>query len=179
MAEARAAALVHAPLGDIETRFLALESHPSLPQLLRHRPRTSRAAASMMGQSLFGLVFTGFSLLLFVTFAAMGGLLAIFPLGFMGLGVLITLTGMRKAQQYRSAPLERMRAAVVDERLRVSGGGENTRAATTYFASLHFPAGDRREFEVSEETAGSIAPGDVGIAFLKGSLLVDFLRVDV
>jgi hypothetical protein len=178
-AAVQAAALIHAPLGDIKTRFQALETHPSVPKLLEHRPRTSQAAAAMMGQAVFGIVFAAISTVMFFFFAAIAGPFALFPLIFIGIGVVITVTGLRKSISYNSAPLERKSAAVVDERVKVSGGGQNSRAQTTYFASLEFPSEKRREFEVPEELAGDLAPGDLGIAFVKGPFLVDFLRVDV
>lgn len=175
----RAAALVHAPLGDIEARFLALEAHPSVPQLLKHRPRTSRAAASMLGQAVVGMIFTGVSVVILIMFAAVAGPLAVFPLIAVGVGVAMTIGGLKKSVSYNSSPLERKRAAIVDERVKVNGGGNNSRATTTYFASLRFSDSKRKEFEVPEELAGDLAPGDVGIAFVKGEILVDFLRVDV
>ena len=172
-------ASLRGPLGDVELRFQALDGHAEVPEILTYQPRTGSATASMMGQAIFGLLFTGVAFIMTIGFAAIAGPLAIVPLMMVVVGAVITISGFNRALTYKRSPLERMRAAVVDERIKVSGGGENSRARTTYYATLQFPDGDRREYEVGEDIASDVVPGDIGIAFVKGVALVDFRRVDV
>lgn len=166
-------------MGDLDSRFEALEKHPSVPELLKHRPRTSGRAASMASQGVFGVVFTVMAVFMTGVFGVFGGPLAVVPLLFIVVGVFITISGFKKSAEYSSAPLQRFRAGVVDERIKVSGGGENSSSRTQYFATLQAQDGKRSEYEVDEETAAVIAPGDVGIAYAKARFLLDFTRVDV
>lgn len=167
------------PLGDFASRLAALEQHPSIPGILKRAPRSGRNAAAMMGQGIFGMIFTGLAGVVFLVFLGAGGPLAILPLFGVVMGLVMTVTGFRRSARYQAAPLERFAAGVVDERIRVKGGGKNSAARTHYFATLQVRDGERREFRVDEDIAAHIAPGDMGVAFVKASYLLDFSRVDV
>ena len=181
MPEVEGALLQHLgkPLGDLATRFAELEKHPSTPALMQHRPKTGRAAARVMGEGTLGLVLVGLGVISTPIFLVIAGPIAIFPMLMLLIGVFMAIGGLKKSAQYKRAPLERFRAGIVDERVKLSGDGANSRAHTSYFATLQSIDGRRVEYEVNEEIAAAIAPGDVGIAFSKAHFLIDFKRVDV
>lgn len=77
------------------------------------------------------------------------------------------------------APVVRVVAVVVDERVRVSGGGKNSSASTSYYATLQMRDGARRELGCDGALAGRIAAPDIGVAFTKEDQLVDFIRFAV
>ena len=167
------------PYGDLEARFAALDEHPALERLGRHVPSTTAKSASMFGQVLFGLVFTVVALFITFMFGALAGPLAMIPLIAVVVGVTLTVGGIRQAARYSSSPLLRIKALVVDERVQVSGGGGNSQASTTYFATLQDAGGHRTEYQVDDEIAAEVTEGDLGIAFIKGPVLVDFARIQV
>ena len=102
-----------------------------------------------------------------------------FPLIGVVAGVILTIGGFKRASEYSSAPLKRIQALVVDERVKVSGGSNNTQASTRYFATLQDPEGHRIEYQVDEEIAAAVTEGDIGLAYIKGPILVDFARIKV
>jgi len=55
------------------------------------------------------------------------------------------------------------------------GGG----ALTRYFHSVELSNGARRELETKASIVNKVSTGDMGIAFVKGSLLIDFARLKV
>lgn len=63
---------------------------------------------------------------------------------------------------------------VADERVYVTRG-ENGR--TTYYVLLEAQSGRRKEYMVSSAFAGTVAPGDMGIASVQGDHLLTFDRV--
>ena len=165
------------PNVNLARRFASLEKHPDLERFLNYRPNTSGASNQMYGQAIGGLLFAGVSVFITVMFATVGGPIAIFPLLFVVFGLTMAFGGLKRSSSFRAAPLQRFRAAVIDERVKVSGGGKNSRASTTYYATLQTQEGQRTEFEVIEETASKVAAGDIGLAFVKGGILLDFLVV--
>jgi hypothetical protein len=91
-------------------------------------------------------------------------------------GLAITLTAGLRATSFARARLQRVPALVVDKRTKVSGGGNNSSASTTYYATLEQVDGLREEYEIDSKLSGSIAQGDIGLAFLRGGMLLDFKR---
>lgn len=86
---------------------------------------------------------------------------------------------LRNGMTFAAAPIRNELRVVVDERVSVMGGRKNSRANTTYYATLQDRGGARKEYETYAWLAGRIAAGDIGIAYLKGARLVDFARLDI
>lgn len=101
-------------------------------------------------------------------------LFAAIPLAFVGICAWMVVRGVRFAR----APVQKALAVVIDERTAVSGGGKDRAVRTTYYATVQFEAGDRLEYETYGWLAGRIAAGDLGVAFTKGHMLIDFLRLE-
>jgi len=101
------------------------------------------------------------------------------PMLMFGMVLLLLFGGLVKNLRFNKQPVRKFSALVVDERVKVSGGGKNSSARTHYFVTLEFEDGRRREYRANEHAASRAAPGDMGIAFFKGSDLVQFGRVPV
>jgi len=67
---------------------------------------------------------------------------------------------------------------VTDERTEVSSRGKDGSVSTRYFATLQRQDGSRTELDTYGWLAGRIAAGDIGVAFVKGTTLIDFLRLE-
>lgn len=167
------------PLARAEARFVALDDHPETVRWMSHIPSFSQVT-SQYYQSVLGIVLLLVigSVVTLVFFATCP------PLGFIPLALLILMAitmskQASKASAASGAEVERVPALVIDERTKITGGGQNNAARTLYFATLQFRDGSRRELDVFDELAGKITQGDAGIAFLKGDFLVDFGRVPV
>jgi len=167
------------PFGDLDERFERLKAHPSYAQWMRRTPSTAGHAIGLYGGAIFAVFFIVVSLFITSMFGALAGPMAIFPLGFVAVGVFLLVKMLGRANRYTSAPLLRTPAAVLDERTEVSGGGKNSSASTPYYATLQPPDRLRHEFAADGRTAGDVTRGDVGIAYLKSDVLVEFQRVDV
>ena len=168
--------VVVSPFGDKEQRFAALSAHERLDALMRHRPSSAGAAAGMAFGLGFAIVFTAISAVITVMFALAAGPCAAFPLLFVLLGVGLIVVTMKKGADFASSKTEPRPALVLDERTAVSGG-ENT--STRYYLTLEFPDGERSEFEVKGSLSGELTTGDMGIAYTRSDVLLDFQRVAV
>jgi hypothetical protein len=165
--------------GDLEQRFRNLAEHPSMEELLQHTPSSAGRAMGLAGRAALGVAFmviAGFTTTFFMAFA---GPLAILPMFFLGVGAVVTISSVFRSAKVTQAPLRRVNALVVDERIRVSGGGEHSSATTTYHATIQDPEGHRAEYLVDERIASAITEGDMGVAYLKADHMIDFVRVDV
>jgi uncharacterized protein DUF2500 len=85
----------------------------------------------------------------------------------------------RLALTYHRAPIVPLVAVIVRDRSEVAGGDENTRAYTSYYATLQSRDGKRAEYTVSSRIAGKLVVGDIGVAYVKQHTLVDFVHFDV
>ena len=172
-------------------RFDAAQRDPRLPDLQRRTPTAKgetaygfcgvlfflgfgaialTIAASAVGVSWFGARSTGASEL------RIGGVLfALVPLAMLGVAAAGLVQHLRRTSRFQAAELERWIALVVDERTQVSGG---KRAHSRYYATLEDRSGKRRELRVGTELAGQIARDDMGLAYVKDDLLLDFERLD-
>lgn len=163
----------------LERRFAALESHPSIRDLMDYTPRTVNSAVSLYGGAVASSCFLLVSLGLLFAFLFVFPPLAIVPLFFIVLGAVGLAKNLQRATEYTAAPLERHPAVILDERTEFSSGGEEASASTSYFLILQFPDGRRSEHAVDGHLAGALTQGDLGIAYLKSEALVDFQRVKV
>jgi len=92
--------------------------------------------------------------------------------------LIVAITMIVKGVRYAKEPIHKDVLVVVGEREAVSSGSENRSATTRYFATLQDRSGGRIEYETEGWLAGRIAATDIGVAFLKGMRLVDFLRIE-
>ncbi len=166
---------------ELEARFDALLAHPALERAKRKRPSGARVQAGNGLRTVFGLVFAAVGGT--IGLAALGngapGFFALIPLVFVGFGLWMAIKSAGKAASFAGARLRHLPALVAGERTEVSGGGQNSSATTTYFATIEFATGRRDEYEVHARLSGRLAPGDMGIAFIRGGHLLDFDRVAV
>jgi hypothetical protein len=164
--------------GDVEARFEALERRPELASAGSHRPSTAKhslgAAGGIVGAGMFVVV----AAVMTMGFAGVAGPCAIAPLAFVGIGIALLVHQVSRGVKFTQAPLRHEPALVVDERMKVSGGGES-QARTQYFVSLQKRDGGRREFEADARLAGALTEGDMGVAWFKADVLVDFKRLPV
>ena len=167
------------PFGDLEARFEALEGHETFDSLMRHTPSSRSVNAGFVGSVLFGGLFLVVSLFVTGVFAQVGGPIAFFPMLFVAVGAWLVFRALSGSADFNKAELERVPALVVDERMEVSGGGKNSSASTTYYATMETRHGHRKEFEVHRRIAGRVTRGDLGLGYFKGRHLLDFRRVPV
>lgn len=164
----------------LRTRFELLNEHGDLRRLMKHTPKAEPPPSNL------GILIIGPFIVLFIVFfmktaGGMGApsfffIVPLLMLGAIGFAVVKSVSGTAK---YRSAPLQRRPAIVVDERTKVSGGGKNSSASTTYYVTLEFEDGQRREFTVGTRLAGSVTEGDAGVAYTKHEHLAAFERISV
>jgi hypothetical protein len=138
----------------------------------------------LVGSIAVPIVFAVFALgfLVFSTGAMDEHTPAAFRFGFMAVPVLmiaISIGIAAKGARFAAAPIRRELAVVVDERTQVSGGGQNSSVSTSYYATLQSRDGMRIEYGTYGWLAGRIAATDIGVAFIKGDRLVDFLTLHV
>jgi hypothetical protein len=142
-------------------------------------PPPSKIAGGLYAGAIFGAIFIAITVGMTFVFAAVAGPMAIVPaiMTLFGFGLLIN--GGKQIANFRASPLQRYEAAVIDERVKVTGGGKNSSASTKYFVTLEREDGQRKESEAIESVAAKVAPGDIGIAFTKGAYLIEYIRVPV
>lgn len=141
-------------------------------------PSTSGGAhvAGLGVRTVFLVVWTCMAGVMTVLFLPTGPL-AIVPalMGIFGVG--LVLFSVRETSRFLNASPQRFVAVVRDERVHVSGGGESP-STTQHFVLLERRDGARREFACDAATAGAVAPGDIGVAFVRADRLLEFRRVD-
>ncbi len=161
-------------------RFELLRRHPDLEPGLRHTPDV-RVPKINPGLLIMGPLVIAF-LIFFVAQAGNMGAPIFFFIVPAIMFVAIANAMFRSVQRgtrVRAARWERLPAIVVDERTRVSGGGKNSRASTSYFATLEFEDGARREYRVTPKLSGDLSDEDAGIAYVKHDTLLEFRRISV
>lgn len=94
---------------------------------------------------------------------------------FFGPGALVLLgVVLIMRQSVPTGPITREVRVVVDER--VAAGH---RGATRYYATLQDREGRRVEYECEGWLAGRVAASDIGVAFLQGKHMIDFIRFEI
>jgi hypothetical protein len=161
----------------LAARFEAAQRHPELPELLRREPSVTRQmlgeGCSVAGLTLFTTL-SSIGLLVFLT-ASRRSPLWVVPLFFVLLGLFLLAAATKRGSRIHAAPLARDLACVVDKRTEISGADSTT--TTKYHATLERTDGQRTEYEVDGRVAGLMAQGDLGVAYTKAELLVDFQRL--
>jgi len=160
-------------------RFEAVARSEEYAQLMRREPSAAAAIAEGGCSSMFALIFVLVSGGMGIASLPFAGPLAIVPLGMCGFGIFMLIAQSRKTARLASSPTERLIAVWRDERTEVSGGGENSSATTRHFVLLEVRGGKRKEFSCSLKLSGAHAPGDIGVAYLRDEVLLDFQRVNV
>jgi hypothetical protein len=158
-------------------RFAAAERAPGYEALIRHAPSVA--------DELFGLGFLGLFQLLWIvaagtmTFYALpSGAAALVPGAMCVIGVVWLVGSVSRAVRFSNAKLERRLLVWRDERTEVSGGGKHSSATTEHFVLLEGRDGQRLELECDGDVAGKHAAGDIGVAYLRDGVLLDFRRID-
>jgi hypothetical protein len=82
-----------------------------------------------------------------------------------------------EARANRASPIETVSVEVVAKRPLVSGGGNDSSASTTYFATFEFTDGSREEFRVPGKDYGMMAEGDHGLLTRQGTWFTRFERL--
>ena len=164
------APVVAAPIESPE-RFDAVQAHPDLQALLDRRPEDPGASSVVPG--VIVVVVSAAIAVGVLSQVAEGSI----PPWFLVAPALLALLGfglLLAAKLERGSPIHRNVAVVLDERVRVSGGGGNSHAETHYYILIADRSGQRVELEAEEDLAGRTAPGDIGVAYIRRGRLVDF-----
>jgi hypothetical protein len=158
-------------------RFAAVERSPQFAALMRHQPSSTRHFVGNGVATLFLIVFTVGSGTMAV-FALENGLIGIVPLFICAVGAWMLIAQVNSTSKFAKAKVQRQVSVWRDERTQVSGGSGDSSAVTHHYVLLETRNGRRQEFECSDELAGAHASGDIGVAFVRGDVLLDFRRVD-
>lgn len=181
----REAPAVAAPSDTRAARFEAARRAPAYARALDYEPSTGHLVVRSVSGAVVFAVFTVVALTIGVKLGFSGsmfgggvGLLAVIPLAIAAYGASLVVKAVARTSAIRTSPTERHVALVRDERVKVSSGGRNSRATTSYFVTLEYEDGRRKEHTVDARLASRVASGDVGVAFERGGYLVDFVELD-
>ena len=163
---------VEEPSEDVAARLRALESHPDLESILRRKPRTTSPVQVARGIA-FLITFVLFSVLLSLLSAAFFPPLALVPLAAVVIALYALASTLARQRGARRFPLERRPAIVANLRTRIHAGGDSVGRAH-HVTTLVFSGGEEHEYRAQEDPANRLAIGTPGVAFLRGSSLVDF-----
>jgi hypothetical protein len=86
---------------------------------------------------------------------------------------------LKKANAVRDAPVERVVAVIIKERMDLRQRFGDRRQSLRTYVIVQTRDGERREYFAPKHVAGRYAVDDIGIVYVKADVLVDFLRVDV
>ena len=176
------------PSAKRDARFEIAKRLPAYAAAMEREPDTREVVAGSAFSVVFMLFFAAVALFIGSTACSVtanspfGGpgpqLFALVPFAMAAFGIAAAVKAGGRAKRVASSPTERRLALVRDERTKVSGGGENSSASTSYFVTLEYENGSREEHRVSPRAAGRVAPGDVGVAYERAGILVDFEQLD-
>lgn len=108
-------------------------------------------------------------------FGLFGFVFALVPIGFVVLGVFLMKKHFDKIGSFQRSSIEGEAAIIVGKRTAVSGGGNDSSVSTSYFITVEFPNGRRREFAtLTPDLYGKVAEGDAGVFFTRESFALDF-----
>ena len=159
-------------------RYRAVRAHERYPAAMDHTPPLPSTAPAVLALTVMLFVGVGITAYLAVRVAGTG-VPSFLPL-LLGL-VWAGTIGHRIVEllNLAHASVVRVVAVVVDERIKVSGGGKNSSATTTYYATLQTEDGGRVELTTSDNVAGMIARGDIGVAYTRAGTLLELERFPV
>jgi hypothetical protein len=166
------------PAGDAAARFAALELHPEAARALAAGPastgRGARAAAGLLGLAVFLVLGTLVTVALMLFFPPLGVASLVLVL----LGALAIVRGVVRTLRAPDLPEIRGLALVADEQTSFSGGAGDRAVTTRRSLTLEFRDGTRRVLLLGDELEAPPAPGDMGVASLRGDRLVGFTRIE-
>ena len=167
--------------GNLAARFIAVAGHPQRAEIMRRKPADGWITNTLALRAVFGVVFGGIGLSVGLPFAATIILapFALIPLLFTAIGGWVLYDALRRRTRFMNARLLRVPALVVGERTKVTGGGRNSSATTTYFVTLQYDDGERHELRTKGAVIGEVTDGDIGYAFVRDIYLLDFARLNV
>jgi len=170
------------PTPSIAERFAAARADPRLRELKLRTPSTAGRAASnlfLLGILVFFCLFAATILGKFretsQAFGSDAALFGLIPWLVLGAGVFALARHVLRAGRFHSAELQRHLARVVDERIEVNGGKH---VDTTYYTTLEWENRTRTELENRGRLAGQITRDEIGLAYVKDDVLLDFVRLD-
>lgn len=158
-------------------RFAAAERAPAYAELMRLEPSPTRHLLGFGCQSVFLILWMLGTFVMTMLFLPLGPL-ALVPAGMGIFGIVLVARHSTRTLRFAQASLERRLMVWRDERTEVSQGDEDGSSSTTHFALLEGRDGQRVEVPCSGSLAGQHAPGDIGIAYLRGDVLLDFRRIE-
>jgi uncharacterized membrane protein len=104
--------------------------------------------------------------------------MALLPVGFVILGVVMIAKHRKTMSNFRNAPTLAHAVVIASKRTRVSGGGGNSSASTCYYITAQFENGRREEFAVmTPDLYGKVTEGDAGVLFVRSNYALDLDRV--
>ncbi|AMX00199.1 DUF2500 domain-containing protein [Rummeliibacillus stabekisii] len=94
------------------------------------------------------------------------------------IGILITRAakGLNTWTTNNNSPILTVPVAIVAKRTEVSGGGQDSMATTSYYATFELEDGERVELRVSGKVYGSFVEGDNGTLTYQGTRYHQFER---
>lgn len=183
--------------GTRNAQLNAMTRHPGYAAAMAHEPDLSTvrkqalAASGCMG--VFGLFPIAFAVVAFTLLRSTDApllftlLFLLVPLAMVAIVVLGVVKTTKKRREIEAAPTVRLPCIIRDEREQVSTSSSHSRTnqtsssrtSTSYFATLESAGGERKEYRIEAELAGSIAPGDTGVAYLRADMLIEFRRLEL
>lgn len=163
-------------------RYEQAAAHPGYEAACKHKPAEPSHPASREAAMGFviGLALIVLSIVAMSETGVKKDLVVLLFLPLLGVGAIVYgVVRGTVANEFTNAPVAREILVVVGEHTSVSGGGKNSPVKTTYYATLQGKDGKRREYTCEEWLAARVAPGDIGVAFLKADYFIDFVRIEV
>ena len=159
-------------------RFAAVERASGYAELMGRAPSGAAQLAGQSLQTLFLVIWTIVAGAMTLAFLRTGPL-ALLPALMCAFGVVMLARQSARTAAFAKAALERRIVVWKDERTEVRGGGQHSSATTHHYVLLEDRDGRRAEFSCSAALCGATAPGDIGVAYTRAGVLLDFQRVDV
>jgi hypothetical protein len=94
-----------------------------------------------------------------------------------GLIIFLVAKSVRQWHSNNQQPIQTVPAVIVAKRSHVSGGGGNSSAHTSYYATFELPGGERRELHVPSAVYGQLAEGDQGQVTFQGTRFKGYNRL--
>lgn len=161
--------------------FDAAQRSPRYAEWMSFTPDTSSTGYVVL--LAFLAVFTGVCGCMSVLFI-LGGPMALIPMAMAAAGAFAFFSVLARKRKFEAAPLERVVVLIREENTEVSvshthqhtrnGSHREARVRQDHFVLLELENGDRQSHQVDAELAHAVTKGDVGIAYLKGGVMLDF-----